>query len=45
MSEENNSSTNLWDKVALNFGKVGLKYWDSFGFRLVELPTIGSGTK
>lgn len=45
MSEENKGSTNLWDKVALNFGKVGPKYWDSFGLRLVELSTIGSGAK
>ncbi|EQB88863.1 ubiquinone/menaquinone biosynthesis C-methylase UbiE [Clostridium punense] len=45
MSEENKSGTNLWDKVALDFGKVGPKYWDSFGLRLVELSTIGSGAK
>lgn len=45
MSEENKSGSNLWDKVALNFGKVGPKYWDRFGFRLVELSTIGSGAK
>lgn len=45
MSEENKSGTNVWDKVALDFGKVGPKYWDSFGLRLVELSTIGSGAK
>lgn len=45
MSEENKSGTNLWDKVALNLGKVGPKYWDSFGLRLVELSTIGSVAK
>lgn len=45
MSEENKGSTNLWDKVAVNFGKVGPRYWDSFGLRLVELSTIKNGAK
>ncbi|WP_425448890.1 class I SAM-dependent methyltransferase [Dethiothermospora halolimnae] len=29
-----------WDKVASNFGKIGPKYWNQFGSRLVELADI-----
>lgn len=38
-------SDNIWDKVALNFGKVGPKYWEDFGTRLVELSCISSGAR
>lgn len=41
----NESSINTWDKVAPNFGKIGPKYWDTFGSRLVELSSIGPGSK
>ncbi|WP_346877946.1 class I SAM-dependent methyltransferase [Clostridium sp. UBA5712] len=35
----------IWDKVAVDFGKVGPKYWNSFGDRLVELSSINKGAK
>lgn len=43
MGEEKRKSINIWDKVAQNFGKVGPKYWNYFGQRLVELSSIDSG--
>jgi len=36
---------NIWDKVALNFGKVGPRYWEDFGTRLVELSYISRGAR
>ncbi len=41
----NKKSINTWDKVAINFGKIGPKYWDVFGSRLVELSSINIGGK
>ncbi|MBL4938517.1 class I SAM-dependent methyltransferase [Clostridium sp. YIM B02515] len=38
-------SDNIWDKVALNFGKVGPRYWEDFGTRLVELSYISRGAR
>ena len=35
----------IWDKVAVDFGKVGPKYWNDFGNRLVELSRINKGAK
>lgn len=45
MNSENGEIINVWDKVASNFGKVGPKYWDCFGERLVELSSIKQGAK
>lgn len=39
----NKKSINTWDKVAINFGKIGPKYWNVFGSRLVELSSINIG--
>lgn len=41
----NEKSINIWDKVAINFGKIGPKYWNVFGSRLVELSSINIGGK
>lgn len=41
----NKKSISTWDKVALNFGKVGPKYWDEFGSRLVELSSTSRGAR
>lgn len=38
-------SISTWDKVALNFGKMGPKYWEDFGTRLVELSSISRGAR
>lgn len=35
----------LWDKVAPTFSKIGPRYWDNFGNRLVELASIKKGAK
>lgn len=35
-----NESKNIWDRNAEKFGKIGPKYWDIFGKRLVELTEI-----
>lgn len=35
----------VWDKVAPTFGKVGPKYWDYFGRRLVEYASINNDAK
>ena len=47
MSEETiknkNEITETWDKVASKFGRVGPRYWDLFGGRLVELSNISEG--
>lgn len=40
-----NKVISTWDKVASNFGKIGPKYWDDFGIRLVELSNINTGAK
>jgi ubiquinone/menaquinone biosynthesis C-methylase UbiE len=40
-----NKSNNIWDKVAPNFGKVGPKYWEKFGERLVEHSKIDKGAR
>lgn len=37
--------TNVWDKVATNFSKVGPNYWNEFGENLVELSNINKGSK
>jgi len=41
----NREAINVCDKVAANFGKVGPKYWNDFGERLVDLSSITSGSK
>ncbi|GMQ60743.1 hypothetical protein AN1V17_51460 [Vallitalea sediminicola] len=35
--------TNIWDTVAPTFSKMGPKYWDQFGERLVQLSNIKDG--
>ncbi|KOA18843.1 aklanonic acid methyltransferase DnrC [Clostridium homopropionicum DSM 5847] len=45
MSDKKSEIMNVWDKVASNFGKVGPKYWNYFGKRLVELSSIKQGAK
>ena len=40
-----NKGISIWDKVAPNFGKVGPKYWEEFGERLVELSKINKGAR
>jgi ubiquinone/menaquinone biosynthesis C-methylase UbiE len=45
MNKKNKKVVNIWDKVALNFGKVGPKYWNNFGNRLVELSSIVRGAR
>lgn len=35
----------IWDKVAPTFSKIGPRYWDNFGNRLVELASIKQGAK
>lgn len=47
MEKENNSKvvTNIWDKVAVNFSKVGPNYWDELGGKLVYLSNINEGAK
>ncbi|OPJ63816.1 class I SAM-dependent methyltransferase [Clostridium oryzae] len=40
-----NKNISTWDKVAINFGKVGPKYWENFGNRLVELSNINRGAR
>lgn len=35
----------VWDKVAPTFSKIGPRYWDNFGNRLVELASIKKGAK
>lgn len=45
MDKQNEKIINLWDKVAAKFGKVGPKYWNTFGERLVELSSISSGSR
>lgn len=37
--------TNIWDKVASDFGKIGPKYWNRFGERLVSISNIKSGAR
>lgn len=34
---------NVWDIVAPNFGKVGPKYWEEFGKRLIGFSSINRG--
>ena len=41
----NKKKISTWDKVAPEFGKVGPKYWDEFGGRLVELSSISRGSR
>lgn len=41
----NKKSISTWDKVAPEFGKVGPKYWEEFGSRLVELSSISRGAR
>ena len=43
MNKNKISLIELWDKVAHNFGKLGPKYWDKFGERLIELSDIKEG--
>ena len=43
MDKNKNELIELWDKVALNFGSMGPRYWDRFGHRLVELSHIEEG--
>ncbi len=43
MDKNKNKLIELWDKVALNFGSIGPRYWDRFGHRLVELSHIEEG--
>lgn len=45
MNEEKQKLMNIWDKVAPVFGKIGPKYWNKFGNRLVELSNIDKGAK
>lgn len=42
---ELNKNVNIWDKVAPKFGKIGPKYWNDFGNRLVELSSINRGAR
>jgi len=42
---EEKKSENIWDKVAVKFGKVGPEYWNIFGNRLVQLSNINTGAK
>jgi ubiquinone/menaquinone biosynthesis C-methylase UbiE len=39
----NKTSINIWDKIAVDFGQTGPKYWNAFGNRLIELSSINSG--
>ncbi|KAJ51916.1 ubiquinone/menaquinone biosynthesis C-methylase UbiE [Clostridium tetanomorphum] len=45
MNNEKQKFIEIWDKVALTFGKIGPKYWDKFGSRLVEFSNIKEGAK
>ncbi|WP_027624644.1 class I SAM-dependent methyltransferase [Clostridium lundense] len=45
MGYEKQKFIEIWDKVAPTFGKIGPKYWDEFGKRLVELSSIKEGAK
>lgn len=45
MNNEKQKFIEIWDKVAPTFGKIGPKYWDEFGKRLVELSSIKEGAK
>ncbi|MCT4598132.1 MAG: methyltransferase domain-containing protein [Vallitalea sp.] len=42
-NSEKRKPTNIWDIVAPSFGKIGPKYWNIFGERLVELSNIEEG--
>lgn len=41
----NKNGISTWDKVAPNFGKIGPKYWQHFGSRLIELSSITKGAR
>lgn len=43
--EEKQRIVQVWDQAAPSFGRVGPRYWDRFGSRLVELSSIQEGSK
>ncbi|QUI23055.1 methyltransferase domain-containing protein [Vallitalea pronyensis] len=41
----NKRVVDTWNKVAKEYGKIGPKYWDYFGQRLIEISQLALGSK